>query len=58
MAKVLQCRDVGMACDFVARGETEQDVLQQAAAHAMKDHGIQEITPELGAQVKAVIRDE
>jgi hypothetical protein len=25
--KVVHCRDVGVVCDFVARGETEQEVL-------------------------------
>ena len=30
MAKVLRCRDVGVDCDFVAKGETEEDILQQA----------------------------
>ena len=25
MAKVLKCKDVGMDCDFVARGETEEE---------------------------------
>ena len=58
MAKVLKCRDVGMDCDFVARGGSEQEVLQQAAEHAKRDHGIPEITPELASQVKAVIHDE
>jgi Protein of unknown function (DUF1059) len=33
MAKELRCRDVGMSCDFQARGETE-DELRQATTHA------------------------
>jgi predicted small metal-binding protein len=34
MAKTVSCRDVGMDCDFVAWGETTEDIMQQAAEHA------------------------
>jgi len=58
MAKVLTCRDVGVDCDFVARGATVEEVLQKAKEHATKDHGFADIPPELVDQVKAAIRDE
>ena len=58
MAKVMKCRDVGVDCDFEARGATEEDILKQAAEHAKKDHGMAEIPPNLLAKVKAAIRDE
>ena len=58
MAKVLRCDDVMPGCDFVAKGDTEQEVLQQAAAHASSVHNVSEITPELADQVKSAIRDE
>jgi predicted small metal-binding protein len=38
-------------------GETEEEVLQQAAEHA-KEHGIRQVTPELIERVKVNIRDE
>ena len=44
-------------CDFVAEGETEEDVLQKAAAHAKDVHGVDEVTDELVAQVRAKITD-
>ena len=56
MAKQLRCRDVGMNCDFEARGNTEEEVLQKAAAHARTVHQIKELTPDLAAKVKAAIR--
>lgn len=56
MAKQLRCRDVGMNCDFEARGNTEEEVLRQASAHARTAHQITEMTPELAAKVKAAIR--
>jgi len=54
--KHLRCRDVGMDCDFEVRGATEDDVMRQAAAHAQRDHGITEVTPELADRVRSAIR--
>lgn len=58
MAKVLTCREVGMDCDFVARGNSEEEILAQAAVHAQKDHGFTDIPPEVLEKVKASIHDE
>jgi predicted small metal-binding protein len=58
MAKVLRCREVGMDCDFVARGDSEQEVLGKAAEHARKDHGMTDIPPEVLTKVKAAVHDE
>ncbi|MBV8552305.1 MAG: DUF1059 domain-containing protein [Acidobacteriaceae bacterium] len=58
MSKVVKCREVGVDCDFEARGETEQEVLQKCAEHAKNDHGMNEIPPELAAKVKSAIHDE
>jgi predicted small metal-binding protein len=37
--KTLSCRDAGCDCDYVANGETEDDVLRDAAQQCMKEHG-------------------
>ena len=58
MAKIVRCRDVGVDCDFEARGETEQEVLDECAEHGRTAHGMQELTPELVAKVRAAIREE
>jgi predicted small metal-binding protein len=53
MEKVLRCADVsGTACQFVARGRTMEDILQQAGRHAVEGHGLT-VTPELVEAVKA-----
>jgi predicted small metal-binding protein len=57
MSKTLKCGDLMPGCDFVAHGESEEEVLQKAAAHAKESHGIEEITDELVAQVRANISD-
>ena len=40
MAKEMRCADLGMDCSYVARGETEDEVMQQAAEHGKRDHGM------------------
>ena len=57
MAKQITCRDVGVDCDFQARGNTVEEVLQKCAEHAKSAHGMNEIPPELAAKVQAAIRD-
>lgn len=58
MAKVINCRSVGVDCDFEARGETVDEVMRMCAEHARTAHGMKEIPPDLQAKVRAAIRDE
>ena len=58
MPKVLRCAEVVGSCDFVARGESEQEMLTQAAEHARSTHGLNEITPDVAEKAKAAIQDE
>jgi predicted small metal-binding protein len=58
MPKEMRCGDVVPGCDFVARGDSEQEILQQAAEHARNEHGLDEITPDLAEKVRGAIRDE
>jgi predicted small metal-binding protein len=37
--KTLSCHDAGCDCDYVATGETEEEVIRDAAQHGMKEHG-------------------
>ena len=55
--KVLHCREAGFDCEGVIRGETEEEILQQAAEHAQRDHNVS-VTPELATQLRGLIRDE
>lgn len=56
MAKVLRCGELFPGCSVEARGESEDEILQQAAAHAKRDHGVTEIDAATLAKVKAAIR--
>lgn len=57
MAKVIRCSDVGFDCDRVIHAETEDEALQQAAEHARAVHGVNEITDDVVAKVKAAMQD-
>jgi predicted small metal-binding protein len=56
--KVLSCKDVGVNCDFRARGRTVGEVLKKASAHATKDHNIKKISKEYLDSWRLKIHDE
>ena len=39
MSYTLACKDAGIDCPFVARGETEKEVLQEGVKHVKAVHG-------------------
>jgi predicted small metal-binding protein len=56
MAKVLQCGELFPGCSIEARGETEDEVLRQAAEHARRDHGVGQLDAATVAKVRAAIK--
>ncbi len=57
MSKTMRCKDVGPDCDFVASGETDEEVIAQVAEHARSEYGFEEVPPELAEKAKAAILD-
>ena len=55
--KTLYCRDAGFDCKGVIQANTEEEVLNQAAQHALEVHSVT-VTPELAEQLKTLIKDE
>ena len=55
--KTLQCRDAGFNCEGVIRGNSADEVLNQAAKHTLEVHGVS-VTPELAEQLQTLIKDE
>jgi predicted small metal-binding protein len=50
---------VGFECDYVAKGETEEELMKDAGEHAVKDHSYKKediMTPELQEKIRAHIR--
>ena len=46
MVKILKCEEVNPACNFEAVGDSDEEVLQNAAEHARIVHNIRKISPE------------
>jgi len=36
----LACRETGLDCDYIIKGETEEDILKNGAEHATQVHGM------------------
>jgi predicted small metal-binding protein len=36
----LLCRETGLNCDYVIKGETGEEILKNGAEHAMNSHGM------------------
>ncbi len=58
MAKILRCNDVMPGCDFVARGNSEEEIMAQAAEHAKTVHNMTEISEGVVSKVRGAIREE
>jgi predicted small metal-binding protein len=60
--KTISCRDAaqytGFDCDYVAEGETEEEVMKRGGEHAMKHHGMKEedFTTEFLEKIRGLIR--
>ena len=57
MTKEFHCSDVMQGCDFVARGQDENEVMQNAARHGNEAHGLSQIPQDVEQKVRAGIHD-
>jgi predicted small metal-binding protein len=50
-----RCRDVGFQCDYVAHGNTEDEIMRQAMTHGQKAHGIrqEDVNEDLKRKIRA-----
>ena len=61
MALTLACRDTGVECDYVARGETIDELNAKIAKHGIEVHGLsdEELTdPKMVEMIKSLIKEE
>ena len=55
--KTLSCREAGCECDYVAKGETEEDVLRDAVRHGIEEHcKTQDDMSQMKEMIRALIR--
>ncbi len=59
MVKVLQCSDVGFACDAKITSDSVDEIMAQAAEHARDVHGLsdQDLAQQ-ASNIRAAIRDD
>ncbi len=55
--KDFHCKDTGMNCEWVGKGNTKEEVFKQVTDHAQKAHQMP-MTPELTQRVDFLIHDE
>ena len=55
--KAIECGGVVPGCDYVARAETDEEVVAVAARHAKAVHGIS-VSPAVAAKVRRAIRED
>lgn len=61
MGLTLACKDFGEECPYVARGETEDELMANATKHVKEAHGYtdeQLNDPEMVKKAKALIKQE
>ena len=56
MKFTLSCGDAVPGCTARFEDDSRERILEQVAAHARDDHGVQEVTPEMLAAIGANIQ--
>jgi len=49
------CRDVGVDCDYLIHGQTEEELFKNAAAHGKSAHRMDQIPPEVMEKARSAI---
>jgi len=57
MDKKLRCKDIGLDCDSMVCGRTEEEVLTQAGQHVLDIHGIEGFSKEFYNKARSAIRE-
>ncbi len=57
MTKSISCSDTGSNCGWSVTAETEEDLMKKVAQHAKEHHKDMEITPEVIAKIKSIIKE-
>ena len=58
MTKILTCRDVGVECEVVFEGETDDEIIDLARKHAADFHNLPDIPPNLEKKCRAAIKEK
>jgi predicted small metal-binding protein len=57
MDKELYCRDIGLDCDFLACGKSDEEALRKLGRHVSATHGIEGFSKEFYDKARPGIRE-
>jgi predicted small metal-binding protein len=57
MDKELYCRDVGLDCEYLACGKTEDETLNKLGQHVLAIHGVKGFSKEFYNKARSAIRE-
>ena len=57
MDKELYCKDVGLDCEFLACGKTEEEALNTLGQHVLAIHGVKGFSKEFYRKAQSAIRE-
>lgn len=52
----ITCRDVGIECEFAARGATVEEVIEHCASHGRSQHQMHSFGPDIFVKMRQSIR--
>jgi len=55
--KRLTCKDIGVECDVVFEGETDDEIMAKATDHAKKEHNLPSIPPNIESRCRGAIEE-
>jgi predicted small metal-binding protein len=57
--KILVCGDIGLDCNYIIKGNTEEELIKNATEHIWELHAInpKEMTTEMKVRIKENIKD-
>ncbi len=55
--KKLTCRDIGVDCDVIFEGETEEEIMEKATEHAAAEHNLPSIPLYIKEKCRAAIKN-
>ncbi len=57
MAKTIRCKDLGLDCDYEARADDPDELLELVADHAHRSHDLGELSEEMVEKIRRAMRD-
>jgi predicted small metal-binding protein len=57
MAKTIRCRDLGLDCNYEARADDPEELLELVRHHARRVHSLEEMSEAMVAKIRGAMHD-